>query len=460
MDYPNNGIGHRFPERASLLVPLLVAGLGLVAGGCNVEEPEEELGTASSAVTTGLCGYYPYPGGYAGPSAPPCIGACYSDGDGGHCADPGDSQQFLVAYGCPGKTGGQPCDGNTNGGVQLGVWNGGETVSVASLSGDMQWCTFQLDIISISNNQVTLYDYLIWERAECGAPPSNTPPVCVPGHPEVCAPAGQCTANASIDAGSHDPDGDPVTVSQSPPGPYGLGTTPVTLTVSDGTDTSTCQGSVTVDDCEPPVITCHDTVAECTGNGSALVDPIDATAVDTCSAVTVNEYGEGTYPLGTTMLDYTATDAHGNSASCQGTVSVADTQAPVVTIAGVPPLRPPNHDHVEIDIAQCLESVTDVCEGDLSSSAEITCVTSDEPENAQGGGDGNTLGDIIIVDGRHVLLRAERMGNGNGRVYRITLQVKDSSGNVTTASCPVDVPHDNADDSAVEDTPVYEVCLP
>jgi hypothetical protein len=137
-------------------------------------------------------------------------------------------------------------------------------------------------------------------------------------------------------------------------------------------------------------------------------------------------------------------------------VTVQDTQPPVITPANVPPLWPPNRDEIVLDIAQCIESATDVCEGDVSSSATILCATSDEPDAVI---PGDPPGDIVILDGQHVQLRSQRIGGLNGRVYRISFQVTDSSGNVTTASCRVDVPHDNADDSAVEDPPAYEVCL-
>jgi hypothetical protein len=66
-----------------------------------------------------------------------------------------------------------------------------------------------------------------------------------------------CTADASIDAGSSDPDGDALTYSQDPAGPYPLGTTEVTLTVTDpGGLSDSCTANVTVVDLTPPVVTC------------------------------------------------------------------------------------------------------------------------------------------------------------------------------------------------------------
>jgi hypothetical protein len=63
----------------------------------------------------------------------------------------------------------------------------------------------------------------------------NNPPTAICSNAVVCA-AGPptCTANASIDGGSFDSDGDAITLSQSPSEPYSIGTTtPVTLTVLD-----------------------------------------------------------------------------------------------------------------------------------------------------------------------------------------------------------------------------------
>jgi hypothetical protein len=56
-------------------------------------------------------------------------------------------------------------------------------------------------------------------------------------------------------------------------------------------------------------------------------------------------------------------------------------------------------------------------------------------------GDGATEDDIQIGD-EGILLRAERSGKGIGRVYTITYQAVDDSGNVAVESAAVTVPHD------------------
>ena len=77
--------------------------------------------------------------------------------------------------------------------------------------------------------------------------PANRPPVAVCADVTVKTKACATSARASINNGSSDPDGDELTLTQSPPGPYGLGKTPVTLTVADPYGGSnSCSATVTV----------------------------------------------------------------------------------------------------------------------------------------------------------------------------------------------------------------------
>jgi hypothetical protein len=65
--------------------------------------------------------------------------------------------------------------------------------------------------------------------------------------------------------------------------------------------------------------------------------------------------------------------------------------------------------------------------------------SSSEPDN--GLGDGDTTGDIEIVDAHNLRLRAERSGNGPGRLYTIGVSCQDSGGGSSGAQTVVLVPH-------------------
>jgi len=59
-----------------------------------------------------------------------------------------------------------------------------------------------------------------------------------------------------VDAGSYDPDGDPITLSLSPAGPYPVGQTEVLLIASDGQNTGSCIAVITVTPgTQPPLVT-------------------------------------------------------------------------------------------------------------------------------------------------------------------------------------------------------------
>jgi len=96
---------------------------------------------------------------------------------------------------------------------------------------------------------------------------------------------------------------------------------------------SNCSFTVTVNDTQPPSISCpaNITVPCALGQCSALAT-FSVTATDNCPGVTVvaNPPSGSSFPKGTTTVTATATDGSGNTASCSFTVTVVDTQKPSI----------------------------------------------------------------------------------------------------------------------------------
>jgi hypothetical protein len=162
-------------------------------------------------------------------------------------------------------------------------------------------------------------------------------------------------------------------------------------------------------------------------------------------------------PASTTTYTVTMSDANGCTATDEVTVTV-DMEAPVITAAAPTNLWPPNHKYVTINLSQCVLVVSDNCADLATSNVVISKVTSDEPEDSQGDGDGNTTNDIVIAsDCRSVQLRSERQGSGNGRVYTIHLSASDGNGNIGTATCLVTVPKHQNSNPVVDDGMACEV---
>ena len=124
---------------------------------------------------------------------------------------------------------------------------------------------------------------------------------------------------------------------------FPVGTTTVVWTVTDAAgNTATCEVDIVIEDTEDPVIDCSSI------NATASTDPgvcsytvtgfeFDATFTDNCEGTLTNDYNSSaslagaTFPLGTTTVVWTVTDAAGNTASCSIDVVVEDNEAPVIT---------------------------------------------------------------------------------------------------------------------------------
>jgi hypothetical protein len=205
-----------------------------------------------------------------------------------------------------------------------------------------------------------------------------------------------------------------------------------------------------IDAGEDVVLECEsENGTEYTLNGTAPTGPgivnewTTAPVVVLENADTLTPTGE--FPLGVTTATLTSTPGSGVPESDSATITVEDTESPVVRAKADPYyLWPPDHTMREVDVKV---RVRDRCSGEDDFTVELLDVQSNEPDN--GTGDGNTVGDIqrasIGTDDRNVWLRAERAGGGNGRVYTLTYLITDGDGNETNAEAKVYVPHDASD---------------
>jgi hypothetical protein len=123
--------------------------------------------------------------------------------------------------------------------------------------------------------------------------------------------------------------------------------------------------------------------------------------------------------------------------------SIIDDEAPyVAVIVEKNHLWPPYRKMVDVDLTF---EVSDICDPEPDVSIEVT---SDEPTaTAPGAGGSKHAPDAEFTDDGRVLLRAERSGEGDGRVYEITVTATDESGNSASSSVSVKVNHDKKKDA-------------
>ncbi len=155
------------------------------------------------------------------------------------------------------------------------------------------------------------------------------------------------------------------------------------------------------------------------------------------------EHLEVILPLGEHPITLRVTDSVGESATDRVTVSVVDTTPPDISVQVVPStLWPPNHQMVEV-VARV--TAQDACG---AASVVMASVSSNEPDDAPGAGDGNTDHDIqdamLLTPDYRFKLRAERSGSGGGRVYEVIYTALDGMGNAHSANASVTVPRSQA----------------
>ena len=118
---------------------------------------------------------------------------------------------------------------------------------------------------------------------------------------------------------------------------FPVGTTTETYQVTSGSSTITCSFTITVTDAEAPVITAPANISVNNDPGScgAVVTYTSPVASDNCSGTTITQLAGlasgATFPAGVTTQTYMVQDAAGLTDTCSFTVTVTDTEAPVIT---------------------------------------------------------------------------------------------------------------------------------
>ncbi len=191
---------------------------------------------------------------------------------------------------------------------------------------------------------------------------AQTPSITCPANITVNNDNNQCGAVVNFNATASD-NCPGVSVSYSPASGsfFPVGTTTVTATATDASgNTASCTFTVTVVDAENPVITCPANImVDNTANQCGAVVTYSSTASDNCPGTTIS-YSPASgsfFPVGTTTVTATATDAAGHTVTCTFAVTVVDNQAPV------PPALPNVIEQCSATLASPV--ATDNCAGNV-----------------------------------------------------------------------------------------------
>jgi len=192
----------------------------------------------------------------------------------------------------------------------------------------------------------------------CTTKEANSPPVANAGSDQTVECNVRSGALVTLDgSASYDPDGDPLTytwkegetilasgIQPTANVTLPLGTHDIVLTVDDGNGgTASATVTITVQDTTPPTITIQSSITAGTGAGATACGAVltneillsFASAEDICDGPTtvgLSGVPEGNaFPVGTTTITYTGTDAEGNTATATQNVTVVDNTLPKIT---------------------------------------------------------------------------------------------------------------------------------
>jgi len=306
---------------------------------------------------------------------------------------------------CPGSVSISQTDGDPSGSsFPLGT----STVefTATDLAGNSSTCTFTITVEENIPPQITCPANITVDTdpGTCEAVVTYTPPVGT----DNC-PGATTSLTSGIGSG----------------GTFPIGTTTETYTVTDFSgNTASCSFDVTVEDNELPTISCPAdiTVSSDLGLCDAVVNFSDATASDNCPGVTVTQTAGpssgSSFPVGTTVVEFTAEDAAGNTQTCAFNVTVEDNENPIITCpADINEIIPGGN--CSSVVTYPAPAISDNCPG-----STVTVVS------------GPASGDVLSVGDYTVELEATDAA-GNTATCSFNINVAETS--IPVFTCPSDI---------------------
>ncbi len=190
-------------------------------------------------------------------------------------------------------------------------------------------------------------------------------------------------------------------------------------------------------------VECSAPLTPVTLNGSLSYDPDPGDSISHYQWFTAAGAGMGNQavvstavPLGHSGFVLHVYDADLGSAAAPLDINVVDSIAPTLTLSPQSAcVWPPDHKRIRFRLGtDVTATVTDVC--DAAPTVRIVNVTSNQPDNTVG--DGNVLNDTSFSD-HAFCIRRERTTQLGERVYSVTIEARDASGNTTTTVLPIHI---------------------